>query len=317
MLRLLLVVLLMISGPAWSQSWQARTDDSGSLLFGSAYSAQIGLTFGCTAPSPQGRSLIETGSHESHRNKPYQFSLIFADSLFDWAPPYRQDYVTLYLGQQGFRLPPVHLDELSGSAVHLSMSDPVVAALMNAPSLILDTGQGKAFEYKVDGLSSSLQAAFGYCIARWAQMGHPLPAQLAGFVQGSVQPAAPQVRNWTPAQAPQFLINEVSRACGPAGYVLEHEKALGAADFDGDGALDYIFDAYGLRCYAGLNPYCGASNCSVDVYLSSRGYTSVDGWLGGGFSIGLTASGRPGFRRFGQPGRPLEVWNGVAFVPIQ
>ena len=316
MLRFLLPLFVMISGPVLAQSWQARTNDNGSLLFGSAYTEQIGLTFGCTAPSPQGRPLIETGSHESHRNKPYQFTLMLHDSLFQWAPPYRQDNVTLYLGQQGYRLPPVELDELLGTGVHLSMSGAFVAALLNTPSLILDTGQGKAYDYKIDGLNPALRAAFGYCIARWAQMGHPLPADLSGFVQGVAPAAAPQpAPNWTPAQVPQFLLNELAGACGGAGYTLDHAKGLGAADFDGDGALDYVFSAYGLRCYAGLNPYCGASKCSTSVYLSSRGYREADAWLGSGFSIGVAPNGRPGLRRQNHPSGPLETWNGVTFAP--
>ena len=37
MLRFLLPLFVMISGPVLAQSWQARTNDNGSLLFGSAY----------------------------------------------------------------------------------------------------------------------------------------------------------------------------------------------------------------------------------------------------------------------------------------
>lgn len=42
-------------------------------------------------------------------------------------------------------------------------------------------------------------------------------------------------------------------------------------DIDGDGIADLVIDWAAITCLVGPPmPFCGAANCSVDVYLSSR-----------------------------------------------
>lgn len=311
-----LTIFLACAAPAAAQSWQSSTTDNGSLLFGSATLEGADISFRCTAPSPDGVPLIETGSHESHRNDPYELTIGLHDSLFEWSDPYVQTNVVIGIGDVGYRLPPVELNELQGTAVYLSMTDQMIQALPGASELVLATGQGSVHQIPTEGLDFSLRTALAHCTNRWMQMGHPLPVGLREFLTG--EPAAEAPATSAPATAlPPFIAQQLASACGAAGYSFDAAQGYAEADFDSDGSPDYIFSGYGLQCNQGLNPYCGASNCSVSVHLSSRGYDDVDGWIGGGFSIGTTANGRPGLRRFGEASRPLEVWNGTAFAPVQ
>lgn len=449
-----LVAALTMVTPSYAQSWSANTFDSGSLLFAGAGVTGGTLGFGCTAPSPQGLSLIETGSHESHRTDPFEITVGFSDSLFEWNDPYVIEGIVLYVDDIGYGLPPLDLNELQGSAVYLPMTDQMVLALFDAQRLVLNTGQGVAYEYPVDGLTQALDTSFIYCVDRWAELGHTIPTSLnrfwregveevphvttttpvptpgqipqfiydaaigacssAGYnldaerlriadldgdgiddyllnhsgvrcVQGlngncgaancsidaflSTQGFAlrdaflgmsadlvpmpdgrtgvqisgtyslcgetglclgPQVWNGsefallaeegapvstTPAEPPQFILDRVASGCGAAGYSLDHGTGLGVADFDQDGQPDYVFNGAGVRCYEGINPFCGASSCSVNIHLSSRNYEIVDGYIGTDFEIQTALDGRPGFMAYGDPTRPLMVWNGSDFVP--
>ena len=83
-------------------------------------------------------------------------------------------------------------------------------------------------------------------------------------------------------------------------------------------AVDYS----GVTCPGHtINPYCGAANCSIDVFMSSRGYINPIGLLGIGATMVPLANGRMGlgvsgtWSLCGDNGcdQPF-VWNGVDLV---
>lgn len=119
----------------------------------------------------------------------------------------------------------------------------------------------------------------------------------------------------TPLVPPQFILDRVAAGCSASGYSLDIATTIGQADFDQDGQLDFIFNGLGVNCTQGLNPFCGASACSIDIHLSSRGYAIVDGYIGVGFDIQTAADGRPGIVLNRSATQPLSVWDGTAFVP--
>lgn len=306
--------LALFAAPVGAQTWTASTSANGSLLFGAVSPPEWSMGFGCTAPAPEGRPLIETGSHESHRTEAFEITVGFLDSLFQWAPPYEISGIVVSVDNVSYQLPPLGLNELQGSAIYLPMTDHFVLALFDAQRLVLDTGQGTAYEYPVDGLSDALLEMFSYCSARWVEIGHRLPDSLAALgIGGQTEARAPV--SFTPQQTPVFVEQMMRQGCN-GGYSIDRSASLGEADFDSDGLPDYIFSGYGTQCDQGVSPFCGASQCSVGVHLSSRGYAEVDGWIGGGFQIEITRDGPPGLRRFGDPARALEVWDGTVFVPI-
>lgn len=169
---------LGLSGASMGQTWQLGAYDSGALIRAEVSYPGSAIGFVCTAPSQQGRPLIETGEHESHRTNAYEMVVALSDTLFDWQPPYRIDTVVIQTGPTAFRLPTVQLDELVGSGVTLSMTDPMMLALLDAPSISLNTGQGRAVEFPIDGLSASLVGAMQVCAQRWMDLGVPISSEM-------------------------------------------------------------------------------------------------------------------------------------------
>lgn len=309
------LVTALAASPLAAQTWTANTFANESLLFAGVYAPEYSLGFGCTAPAPENRPLIETGSHESHRTDAFETTVNFSDLLFEWSAPYEISGIVITVDETSYQLPPLGLNELQGSAIYLPMTDPFILSLLAAQSLVLDTGQGTAYAYPVDGLADGLREVFGYCNARWVALGHSLPASLAALGAGGGVPAPESPATFTPAQVPAFVDRMMTDMCN-GGYSIDLATSLGVADFDADGRPDYILSGYGTACDQGVSPLCGASQCSVGVHLSSRDYAEVDGWIGGGFTIDITRDGPPGLRRFGDPARSLEVWDGTMFVPI-
>jgi hypothetical protein len=277
-LRASLLALGCIATSAQAQvEWRAWSTDSGTYIFSFAIAPGDSLRIGCTAPSPQGRPAIETESHESHHTGPFGVLVGFQDQLFDWAPPYQINGATMIVGQTGYRLPPFMLDELSGTVVRLGMADPMIEALFTADRLVLDTGQGKAFEYPTAGLSQALDTTMRICVDRWVALGQPLPAALGrysfpggttGELTHNDTAAAPNAR--------AIAQGHIDFQCkGPA---TARENGLSFGDIDGDGRGDGLVDWGAVDCPGGgLRPFCGASLCAGDVLLSRNNYVAQEG----------------------------------------
>jgi len=290
--------------------WAGAQDDSGALVRGDAVLQGAGLGFSCTAPSPQGLGLMDTGEHESHRTEAFQFYISMFDPFFDWqaAVNYQIEGAMIQIGTQGFVLPPVRLNELQGVAVHLPMTDPMIEALSSAQEFFFHNGQGKVWQYPAAGLGAALETAFTPCVQRWAQLGHSVPPALSSNVP-------------TPAPAPstaplmQQMIANVERACeGPAvidgGFLLQQ-------DINQDGTLDMILDWGGVSCqspkFAGLRGggQCGMENCLIEFYVSGVYQSGAEPF--GILAMGLTpVQGSPRDVQLGgashlcrQLGRPL------------
>ena len=320
----LLGVALGVVGAASvaAQDWQSRTEDNGSLMFGSVFEGSGLMGFSCTAPSPQNRPLIETGSHETHRSSPYTMFVNFADDPLVWTQALNTDQVTIILDGVGYRMPVIHLDELSGTALELAMTDPFVLALSGAREVLLDPGGGTAYQFGTSGLSAALAEAMGYCVDRWAALGHATPAALRPWRSGATFSGTFEGASGS-VDLPPGVAVEIFRQCSSA-YELE-PGTYQSGDLDGDGAPDYAVNWRGVRCASapGLNPFCGAANCSLEVYLSSRNYAGPREFLGTSIAIVPLGDGRNGIGIGGTYSvcgennvycsQPL-VWNGVDFV---
>lgn len=303
--------------------WSARTADSGTYLFGNASDPSGTLTLGCTAPSPQGRPAIETGSHESHTTGPYGLTLGLHDSLFDWSATTELTNVVVYVDDIGYRLPPVQLDELLGTGVKLQMTDPMIQAFFSATRLVLDTGQGKAYGYSVAGLAPALDQAQLYCINRWFALGHPLPATLTRYNSQSAAPAtAAPAQAFALSQAPPPAADAHIRALCEGEFDVDID-GMQSADFDGDGAGDFIVNWSDITCRGplGARPFCGAANCQIDIFMSSLGYAAAPSFLGTSTQVVTLPDGRAGFMLGGTSfvcadgvcDRPW-VWTGAEFT---
>lgn len=291
---LLAAALAAVPALAGAQTWQASTADTGGLIYGGAIPPERTLTFTCTAPSPQRRPLIETEDYETIQSAPFAMFVSLSAALVP--PPGGEALlpaVTLTLDGTGYRLPPMRWDELYYEwMVELAMADPVFGALSAASDMVLDSGTGAAWRYPVDGLAQGLSAAMSACATGWVQAGLTLPPELGGT---ALAPQAAATTQMTP-EIDTFLRRECA-----ASYTIA-EGAIALHDLDRDGMPDRILDWAGVTCGGPIpRPYCGAANCSIEVFLSSRP-GDPQSFLGVGYTVTQAANGAPGLRFGGTAG---------------
>lgn len=317
-----------------TSTWTAGSTDTGGLIYGGVSAPEASIGFGCNAPSPGGRPLFETDDHETVLDGPFGMSMEVSPRLVQsqGAADVMANALLIVNGT-GYRLPPIEWsDFISSWRVALRMDDPLFEALRGASDLVFDAGRGTAWRYPVDGLEQGINRAMGACVDGWSAAGEIIPVSLNRFwgegleemplEGGPTAPTLAPVSTPTPKspiapianETPQFLLDRIAQDCNGSGYTLDAEAGVGAADFDGDGTLDYILSGSAVTCDVGLNPYCGASNCNVIALLSSRSFEDSGGFLGFGFTLATTPEGQSGFRRGDATSGPMEVWNGGEFV---
>lgn len=225
---------------------------------------------------------------------PFLATLEVAGSL---VPPTTSDRLafTFYLDTQGYQFPSAFFDPaLDRWQMPVSMSDPFVVELFETEQLIVDASRGQAWSYDTDGLAAALTDVFGPCVDTWRAAGHPVPAALAAL--GSPGPAAA-------AGPPPTLAAHIGRGCNGS-YTMDATELL-VGLIDGDDVPDYVLDWNIVRCTQGFaRPFCGAANCSIDVFLSSRGYVlrEGDGFLGIAPQLVPLSNGRMGMKISGTAG---------------
>lgn len=302
----LALAVVLGSGAAWAQNWQANSFDTGALIHGAAIHPGT-MALSCTAPSPGGRQLIETGDHEATRtDTPYDLVVSFHVDFLD---PFGRDSFqispTMTVDGTRFALPDLVYEDFFGAWTGWTRFDaPGILELFDAQQVILDTGTGVTAELGTDGLAQALNAGLSPCLQRWLDLGHPLPPRLAAHVNRNApsDAAAPTTApGETPHQAfpvpqtpPEVITRYLFETC--QGPFSGDTADIGSADFDGDGLGDYVLDWNDLTCNGavGPRPNCGAANCLIDVFLSSRNYADPEGILAIGFTMTTLPDGRPG-----------------------
>ena len=266
---LLVTVCASAASAQTGAQWSAVVEDLGANIYASALHGSKTMSITCTAPSPQGRSPLENFENEIHKTGPFEVYIGMHEPYFDWSAGMIQTGPTIFLGQNGYRLPAFELDELSGTVVRLPMTDALIAALPTATGLVLDTGQGRAFDFGVAGLAGAVEATLTTCVTRWAELGHAVPAALGRFRAGADTPVAGNdSASGAPAAMAEYARADIFNGCSGAARV--DADAILRGDIDGDGVEDAVLDWGGVVCNQGITrPFCGASMCSADVYLSS------------------------------------------------
>jgi hypothetical protein len=275
------------------QTWQNIAADTGGLIYAGTVAPEYSLTFTCNAPSPQRRPLIETDDHETILNGPFAMFITLSAELVRPVEGGVLPAVTVTLDGTGYRLPPLRWDELYGEwMVELAMADPLFGALAAASDLVLDSGVGAAWRYPVDGLAEGVGTAMSACATGWVQAGFALPAQLGA--------AAPVAQPATAGLMTAEIDAHLRRECA-APYTIT-DRAIAGHDLDRDGVPDRILDWVGVTCGGAIaRPYCGAANCSIDVFLSSRP-GDPQSFLGVGYTVTQAVNGAPGLRFGGTAG---------------
>lgn len=341
----LCATLAIFGTTASAQSWQANSYDSGALIHGLAFVSGGSLSFSCTAPSPGGQPLTETGDHEALRtDSPYGFAVSLSTDLVDpSATDLNLSAPKMILDGQTFVLPSLTYSDFYGAWTGLSSVEmPGFLELFQTTKLIVDPGLGTAYEYPIDGLSAALDVAFRDCIARWFSLGHPMPPRLETYVGSGVAPGqpipkpVPQQQVPTTGDLPQGLVraplfeipdvapraafDHLAMKCG--GLFDVDRSYITATDLDQDGLADYVLHYGGVDCGDSTKNYCGASNCSIEVFMSSSGYRNPIEFLGHSLlpivdergQTGVLLTG--GFSICGPTGQclPPWFWDGTQFV---
>lgn len=302
-------LMALLATPVSAQTWQVGTLDSTSLLFGRAFAPGSTTSFSCTAPSPQGVPLIETGGHEAIRtDTPYDMVVRFNTQLLDHMTlPANLNGVRILLDDVPYPLPTVNYSDFYGEwSVWMQMSDGLFPALIRAQTMVVDPGLGTAYSYPTDGLRDAVLAAVAYCTSGWEAQGDLAPRAVATWASGgaaepALAPTPPGGVSLTPAptfplpdQAPQVTIDRMMAQC--QGEFSVDPSAIQSADVDGDGAPDFILNYSGVECFGGLTgrAYCGAANCQFDVFLSSRVYANPSEFLAIALDPVVDGQGRAG-----------------------
>lgn len=292
MIRAALVsaVLVLLPVLASGQTWRSDSGDTGGLVYASVAAPEYSLVFSCNAPSPQRRPLIETEDHETVLNAPFGMFVTVSPQLVPWTGAALLPAATLIADGTGYRLPELWFNELYGEwMVELAMADGLFGALSGAGDMVFDAGTGQAWRYPVDGLSEGLSRIMSVCAGAWVQAGQVLPQGLGGVA------AAPAQGLMTP-EIDAYLRRECE-----APYRIE-DRGIAAHDLDRDGQPDRIIDWAGVICEGAIpRPYCGAANCSIDIFLTSRP-GEPQSFLGVGYRVTTAANGAPGLRFGGTAG---------------
>jgi len=314
-----LFVMLMASS-ASAQTWQSALNDDGGYAYGTARAEGLPMAFVCNARSVQNRPLIEVGAHEEQPTAPYNMRVEFWGKTIPETGVETRADIVLWVDDTGYQLPPVVRDEFYGYwSAELSMGDPVYRAFATASRLVLAVGQDAVWELPVAGLGLAVAEAQQHCAATLVATGYPAPAWFG--TAGAAPAAAPApVPAPTPGAftIPSQVTTYANRLC--EGVATIRPDALQAGDIDGDGAPDVVLDWNHVMCPPPLaRAFCGAANCSVDVFMSSKGYVDPEQMLGAVPSLVAQPDGRMGLMisgSFSMCGQNNEncarpwIWNG-------
>lgn len=313
-----LLALMTSAGVGLAQQWQARTSDEGTYAAGFVRYPGLDMSIYCAARSVQNRPLMQGGWHETVVAPPWHFQITFDPTLVPFADGGWSDLV-LYVGDTGYRLPHTEFDEFEGLwKIDLQMTDRLFAALRAAPRLVLAVGALKSWELPTRNLGPALQKAQAHCGATWQVTGFPAPAGLR--VQAAPAVASPKKSGF---QLPPQILTHVNATCGGFG-AINHE-GLQAGDLDGDGHPDVLLNYRDVQCAGGtIGGMCGAANCSIEVFLSSRRYANPVSMLGIDGTIMPQPNGRLAiqivgtYSLCGQSGcdEPF-YWDGQDFSPLK
>jgi hypothetical protein len=260
-----LICFFLFTHAAVGQSWQTVTEDDGSFYFGLAYvPGNLGLF--CGGKSPQGVSPQVTGNVEPRVTKRGQLGLEMSDALIgqNQSRVPRND-VMIVVGNLGYRLPQISRNELVGTQEQfLQENDPLVRALQSGEAIEIRTEQGRRTSVPTDGAPASIATVIAYC----NRLANTRPAvDLTAAAQAYIFSAC------------------AGQAQATQGYLLQ-------GDLDLDGLNDIVVDWSRITCPGSHpRPFCGAANCSVDVFLSRkfRQGRQPDGYL----AIGVEMQNSP------------------------
>lgn len=253
------LVMALVPMTAQAQDWQFKHRNDGV-----AFSTYIyhqpgdGFLLGCAGRNPSVPGLLPLSYEGTSWTRPDELHLSFTGRSVGrfTAQDVRND-VLLVIGASAFRLPGVAWDEYTSDwSVNLQARGPMFDALSTATSFEIRSDAGTVV-LGTSGFAAGYANLINTCRHQFAvarQPWRPGPAVVP-------PPAAPVTMR-------QAAETDVAKGCnGPSTY---EPGAFLAAEIDGDGLPDVVLDWRKIQCSGTFSqPFCGASMCSADVYLSA------------------------------------------------
>ena len=286
--RLTAIILTMLAGAASASDWRYGSLDNGAWFEAHVVHSSDEMSFNCGGPSPGGLPLPQ--SDEPLITAAYSIDVALNQPQLggggnaEVPPP--KDNIVVVTESGGFRLPGAEYDVLHqrGWVQPVAMGDALVAEIFRTAALAVDLGATRLALYNTEGLGPALERLVAFCDARWAATSVPLPASAVTLINGirelrvDITPT-PMVQDTAPAATPQVqraddglwqaVQSHILRSCDGAVSQYMEGYAL-AANLDGDGVQDYVIFWDAIQCAGQMpRPYCGASQCAVDVFASS------------------------------------------------
>jgi hypothetical protein len=308
MIAILLFWLLPVAAVAQAP-WRHGSYDNGDFFLGTATLSDLSVALSCGERSPLRPAW--RGPQDMHAlvTPAGQLQLRFVKALLGAPTDPLSDEtrdVILTAAGAGYQLPPVGFDYHADAwVVRLGAEDPVFAAMAASERIDLQGAAG-VFSFPGAGFAPAYAQLMAFCQAKFAAIGVGWPIANAAGQPAPADPAADAL--WPHVSA------HLVETCGGAVASLNEGYAL-RANLDGDGAADFVIAWDAITCAGSIpRPYCGASQCAVDVFVSSafRPGTRPETIYAAAVSVGPGPGGRDVLRLAGRlancraPGAPPD-----------
>ena len=266
-MRALVLPAILAATPVLADTWQSTGFDDGVWFIGSAVAPYSAFLFQCGGRSGQQFPFEQSDLTEPKLTRDNDIMISVDPSLFDTTEDVISN-ISVVIDGSPFLLPSLRFNEFDGFfEAPLDINDPIFARLRSGTFAgILWRGEWIARDIPLTGSSDAIQTMAQACVAGWA-----------------AQPRIPP--NWTAST----IAAEARRYCnGPA--TVNTEFVI-AEDVDTDDIPDLILDMREIECTEGESwqrrgaGMCGASQCSIFVYLSTNPSAEPDEILGLGAQL--------------------------------
>ena len=259
------IAFLSVLATTAAADWKGRAIDDGAYFYGVATSVEAGMGVRCIGRSAGGKNPVEVEAHETSPTTSYSMRFEIDPRILPVGTTDRRSDLLAWSDAGGVRLPQAFFNAMWDVwEFELPMTDPFVVSLFSTSRLVFGPEAGPHYDLTVAGLAPALTIAFQHCIANYQRMGLPVPETLSAFAP-TVQPPTPAARPDSAAMAGQANLY-MERSCG--GVARPEPGYLLTAQIDDDGQMDAVLDWSKITCANGGRPFCGASMCSADVFLS-------------------------------------------------
>lgn len=264
-LKLILIVtlaLLLLPMNARAQDWKFENRNDGVAFNTYLYhQGGEGFSLSCSGRNHAVPGLLPMYYEGTTWTRPDELHLSFSGrSVGRFTNQLSRNDVLLVIGTIAYRLSEVIWDEyISGWNVTLQARGPMFDAISAARSFEIRSDAGTVV-LGTSGFAPGYANLINTCRRQFAAARQPW--------RSGPMVVAPPVAPSAPVTMRRAAEADIAKGCnGPSTY---EPDAFLSAEIDGDGAPDVVLDWRKIKCSGTFSqPFCGASMCSADVYLSA------------------------------------------------